>query len=244
MTRIVHSFGASVRGPLHKCEKHPNEDAWLRTNGRFGSLIVVCDGMGSKSNARVGAREACLAVREAVIRWDKADGASLSTLTDLIESLWQIRISPDEARDSATTCLFALARSEGEWVIGGIGDGLAAIKNGSNRLDVIIGDRGEGFGNVTTALGIRSHSDKWKVASYNPDDVDRAVILATDGVADDLIAEKLEAFVSWLIEEFKALSPTDRWRTLSRYLRNWPTPHHLDDKSLAVLFTSGYMGND
>jgi hypothetical protein len=60
-------------------------------------------------------------------------------------------------------------------------------------------------------------------------------VLATDGVADDLISEKLDAFCNWLVDDFLDLNPLKRWRRLQTELRNWPTPGHIDDKTLAVL---------
>lgn len=62
----VQWFGASVRGPLHQREKRLNEDAWKGISGSFGTAIIVSDGMGSKPNARMGARMACQAVKEAL----------------------------------------------------------------------------------------------------------------------------------------------------------------------------------
>ena len=62
------------------------------------------------------------------------------------------------------------------------------------------------------------------------------MVLATDGVADDLAPERLDEFTDWLANDIGRLSPpTARWRRLCRELRAWPVPHHLDDKTVAVL---------
>ncbi len=119
-----------MRGPLHRREGRPNEDAWPHATGAFGVLAVVCDGLGSKPNARVGSRAACLAVKEAVLRWSKADGAPLAYLPHLIEVLWRLRVYPLDPSSAATTCLLALASETGAWVLGGVGDGLALARTG------------------------------------------------------------------------------------------------------------------
>ncbi len=170
MTYQAYSFGAAVRGPLHSKEGRPNEDAWLRAKGPFGSLTVVCDGMGSKPNARVGSQAACAAVKEAVSHWSKADNAPVSYLSYLIEVLWRLRLYPMEPASAATTCLLALSTTRGSWIVGGVGDGLAFVRS-DGELQVVIGDRGNDFANETSGLG------------------------------------------------------------------DWPTPRHLDDKTLAVLCT-------
>ena len=92
MSRKCQSFGASVRGPLHKRNRELNQDAWLSSSGVFGSLIVVCDDLGSKPKSRLGAKAACHAVREAAIRWAKVDGAPLSYLSKLVNINWALRI--------------------------------------------------------------------------------------------------------------------------------------------------------
>lgn len=235
MLDTVVSYGASVRGPLHKKEGTPNEDAWHRGEGSFGKLVAVCDGMGSRSQARLGARAACLATREAVARWDKTCAAPLPYLVHLIELFWRLLIHPCSPSDAATTCLLALARPNGEWIVGGIGDGLAAVKTADAPVSVIIGDRREGFCNETVALGASPGMAAWQLAVVPPTQERRMAVLATDGVADDLIPEKLGDFCLWLADSFADLDPGDRWRRLVRELAAWPTPGHQDDKTLAVL---------
>jgi len=244
MKRTAISYGASVRGPLHYREGAPNQDAWLRTSGRFGSLIVVCDGMGSKTNARTGAQAACAAAREAVTRWSLVDDAPVSYLAHLIEVLWRLRVHPGEPGDAATTCLLAFVAASGQWVIGGVGDGLAATKTGKEPPVRVVGHRDSGFVNETSALGVSRGLPGWKLTVLPPTDDDRMVVLATDGVADDLIPEKLDAFCNWLVDDFLDLEPLMRWRRLRAELRDWPTPRHLDDKTVAVMSVPAASGEE
>lgn len=233
--RYTYSFGTSVRGPLHRLERRPNQDAWLHARGSFGVLVVVCDGLGSKPNARIGSRSACLAVKEAVQRWSKVEDAPLSYLPHLIEVLWRLRVHPLDPSTAATTCLLALASADGgAWILGGVGDGLALARTG-DELCTVVGSRGDGFSNETSGLGVSRGPRAWKLLELPPTEQDRIVVLATDGVSDDLVPEKLDGFCDWLVDSFKGLSPADRWRALGAELRAWPTPGHLDDKTLAVL---------
>lgn len=234
MAQHTYSFGASVRGPLHRIEGRPNEDAWLHARGSFGLLAVVCDGLGSRPNARAGARAACAAVKEAVSRWSRADGAPLSYLSHLVEVLWRLRLHPTLPDSAATTCLLALASINGRCIVGGVGDGLALVRTGA-ELRVIVGDRGNDFANETMGLGVSTGPRAWKLAEFLPTDTERVAVLATDGVADDLLPERLDGLCDWLIDSFKCLPPRERRNRLAAELRAWPTPGHLDDKTLAVV---------
>lgn len=231
----LHWFGASVTGPLHQQEGRPNEDAWLGISRNYGTLVVVADGMGSKPNARMGAKMACQAVKDALQPWGKADGAEPATLLRLIHLLWGLRILPAKGSDSATTCLFAVVLPSGKLLVAQLGDGMAAICLPDGNIEVLSNER-EGFSNQTTGLGVARSTTEWSVVTKPCLPPGASVLLATDGIADDLIRETLGEFMCFLTEEFGNLKPAQRWRALCRELQDWPTPKHLDDKTLAVLW--------
>jgi hypothetical protein len=156
-------------------------------------------------------------------------------LTHLVELFWRLRIYPIDPRDAATTCLLALACPDGTWVVGGIGDGLAAVLGNGQDVVQVLGNRGEAWGNETMALGMSVGARGWQMVVLPPSFGERVAVLATDGISDDIIPEKLEAFVRWLLGDFGPLDPRSRWRQLVSELKNWPTPKHLDDKTIAVL---------
>lgn len=223
-------FGASAVGPRHRAEGKPNEDSWLGARGAFGTLVVVSDGMGSRRDARRGARMACRAVLDAVRAWHKAGAHCLDDLLGRIEPLWCSLIAPAIARDCAATCLFALAHVRGQVHVAAIGDGVALLRT-RRGLEWVVGPRAAGFANETDALG---HSAPWTSRSF-PRAGGDVVVLATDGVADDLLPERIDGFVQWLMDDFAGMAPSERWRALQRELKEWPTPHHTDDKTLVVL---------
>ena len=65
-----------------------------------------------------------------------------------------------------------------------------------------------------------------------------AVLLATDGIADDLDSFRLGEFIHFVRSTYCPLAPAVRWRRLAYDLRNWPTPYHSDDKTLAFLWNN------
>jgi len=241
MERFLTSYGASVRGPLHQKEGTPNEDAWLRANGVFGSLVVVCDGLGSKTYARHGARSACKAVLEAIVIWTRVHEAPIIYLAHLIEVFWRLQIHPCQPKDAATTCLIAWMRQNGECVFGGIGDGLLAVRTGDDPIFCLFGERRDDFSSQTYALGSSRGLKAWRFHHLPPTPFERMMVLATDGVSDDLVPEKIDGFCKWVVDSFQNIDPAARWRRLATELRSWPTPKHLDDKTLAVLKISAEL---
>jgi serine/threonine protein phosphatase PrpC len=230
----VQLFGASVSGQLHRKMGIANQDAWLAVAERFGHLIVVCDGMGSRSESQHGARMACLAVREAVRYWAHLPDAPLSHLLRLVHVLWEMRVLPLDPSQCATTCLFALLTPTKRLIVAGLGDGIAMVRRPGQTLVNVIGPRST-FTNQTVALGLTKAPSGWSVQSWSDCMPGSAVMLATDGVADDLVEDKLDEFIEYLITKYLPMAGLPRWHALCRDLRDWPTPKHIDDKTIAML---------
>lgn len=231
----IQLFGASVRGPRNKREAKSNQDSCLRVRGAFGHLIVVCDGLGSRPASDLGARTACVAVRQAAGLWPGAGtAADPAHLVRLVEVLWRLRLAPRTPAECATTCMFALRESGGHLVLAGLGDGLAALRKSDRSVTTYGGRRGGDFGNETRALGAPHRVEDWWIAT-DPPGSGRAVVLTSDGVADDLEPARVGGFIEWLVGEIGQLRASVRTRRLRRELESWPVPHHVDDKTVAVL---------
>ena len=108
---------------------------------------------------------------------------------------------------------------------------MAVVRRADASTEWIVGPREVGFGSCTEALG---GGGTWQTLTlqWRAGDI---VVLATDGVADDLLEDRVGDFAHWLVDGFATLSPHRRWTALARELRSWPTPRHIDDKTVAVL---------
>lgn len=232
-------FGASVTGPAHREAGLANQDAWtagqFRTADRTGvQYLAVCDGLGSRPQAREGARAATRAARLAIRHWGSAAQASPGQLVRLVELLWRLEVSPYDPQTCATTCLLAAVQTTGDCsriTVATLGDGLAAYCE--NGAVTTVGGRGDGYANQTVALGTPHHMDAWTTRTWETG-ASFSLMLATDGVADDLQPAALPAFVNWL-ERVGRRAPRARGPTLRRALERWPVPGHSDDKTIAVL---------
>lgn len=227
-------MGASIRGPQHHSEGRPNQDAWLRSLTRGNALAVVCDGLGSRRHSGVGSRAACRAVADAVQYWSNVPNAPPELLLRLIHALWNVRVDQSGRGECATTCLFAVATKSGRLLLAQLGDGLIMLKTptGTRTLEPPT-DR---FGNATTGLGIAADVREWR-CHLEPNFTGTAsILLATDGVSDDLVPEKRAEFLDFLVTQYGSRPAAARARAIAKELRNWQTPRHRDDKTVAVLW--------
>lgn len=228
------AMGASVRGPEHRKDGRPNQDAWLSRLARGTALAVVCDGLGSRPHSAVGSRAACRAVADAVRHWADGRDAPPELLLRLIHALWNVRVHETGRDESATTCLFAVVTKDGRLLLAQLGDGLVMLKTPKGTMT--LEPPAERFGNATTGLGIASDVREWRL-HLEPNFTGAAsILLATDGVADDLLPEKRSDFLNFLVMNYGHRPATARTRAIAKQLRDWPTPRHRDDKTVAVLW--------
>lgn len=230
-------MGASVRGRAHLQARLPNQDAWHGRLLRSHGLVVVCDGLGSRAHSDRGAQSACIAVAVALQNWQRTPEADPQLLLRLIHALWNIRVGAHGRDACATTCLFAAVLGDGRIMLAQLGDGLVAIR--SDAGFVALPDQRKSFGNITTGLGVATDLRDWRLQVLPAVQGNVAILLATDGVADDLVPEQSGAFLDHLVGQYGAMPQAARSRALAATLRAWPTPLSNDDKTLAVLWNHG-----
>ncbi len=229
MIRVVAS---SVRGPAHIREGQLCQDAWFAVPDEGACFAAVSDGLGSRPEARKGARAAVLAARDAWRIWRRSPAGTAEDCLRLVEVIWRLRLQ-DLAPDSAsTTCLFYAEDGRGRALVAQLGDGLIARRNALGKVSPHPSDR-RGFG-FTQALGTAHRLADWSYSISNALAENEALVLATDGVSDDIEPGRLGDLASWVIEE---LGPVPNpGRELANELRNWPVPRHQDDKTLLLMW--------
>ena len=227
------SFGASVRGPEHIAIGKPNQDAWASFHHVWGDGIVISDGLGSKPLSDFGSHAACLAVARAVHASHKQTEIDHDSLFNQIKANWLSLIFPLEPYDCAATCLFAFRLGGGAILLGMLGDGLIAAVMADGSIMSLSEDKSQGFSNITVALSPSVSVKDWQQLSLLEEDC-IAVMLCTDGVADDL--DNVDGFVKGFIEAHCNLAVVSANRHIRKMLESWPTPKHSDDKTIACLF--------
>ena len=113
-----------------------------------------------------------------------------------------------------------------------LGDGLMARRTADGSVTVH-SSRSHDFG-LTHALGAPHTLADWSFALVEPLGAAELLVLATDGVSEDLEPGRIGDLAAWVADDLGVLPHPAR--ALARELRNWPVPHHRDDKTLLVMW--------
>lgn len=223
----IHS--ASVIGPGHISSGLPNQDAVLTRRWHKSWLAVVSDGMGSRPHSDIGSQCAVRAVLSAVqsLTFDVSD----KELIHLIYKQWLGLLDKTKPNDAVATCLIAWGLASGETRLLQLGDG--SIIYNANKKGVLV-ERDEGaFGNETTGLGISRKYSDWNCTTIKLENRQHSIALLTDGISDDIVDSN--DFLIYTGKKLKNMGHRYGKQWISRQLKDWPTPAHTDDKTIALI---------
>lgn len=226
------SWGAKARGGTHATTNMPCQDDWTSCHASWGDVVVVSDGMGSCKEAEFGANAACRAVVTAAKLFAQQTEALPHDLLALVYAHWRFFIAPYEPQDCRATCLFAL-HCQNKVFLAQLGDGMMILIRDQAKPAFVYEEKE--FANITTGLGEKHNPERWQILTI-PDSEINAVILATDGVADDLDPEKQSSFAQDLHNDLINTKERKRHRTLRKMLRKWANSSFSDDKTIACLY--------
>jgi serine/threonine protein phosphatase PrpC len=229
------SWGASIIGPMHIKNGIPNQDSWKARQYKWGNVLVVSDGLGSKPHSDHGSKAACLAVFEAAKTYQNNRQAKIPDILRLIHANWLVKVAPFSPSDCSATCLFAIQIDE-QITLGRLGDGLIAVYGESEKDCFILSDKKQdSFSNYTYSLHHEFKPNQWETVTIDSSSC-KAILLCTDGISDDLLPESEIKFTQEFVDEYRNIAPNMRAYKLKSMLSNWPVPCHSDDKTIAVLY--------
>jgi hypothetical protein len=153
-------------------------------------------------------------------------------LLERIKNNWLSNIRPLDPEDCSATCLFAVQFGDGLIHFGMLGDGLVAVIKTDGSIVSTTEDKDCSFSNITSTLSSNVSPKDWRYFSL-PEEGCIAVLLCTDGVADDL--DDVDGFVSGFLEGLFSVAKMTANRRTRQMLEKWPTPKHNDDKTIACL---------
>ena len=194
MVKFKH-LNVSVRGPDHIFNNNPNQDSSLIKILSIGLVVVVCDGMGSRSKADVGSKLACRAVVKVLSQLD-FDAEDKLVIKDIYQ-YWINSLGVIHPNHAVTTCLFAWVSHSGRIRTFQLGDGLI-VSSVEERKNKCLSEK-KTFGNITTGLGISNKFSDWKINQYAFNSGDY-IALMTDGISDDIVPGKELEFVQFVID--------------------------------------------
>lgn len=229
---MIRAAAATVIGPSHEAQGSQNQDALRLRGSQGGWFLAVADGLGSRPQSHVGSR---LAVRVAdrYLRGSLFERSPRDAIQEFYRA-WLTALPSNDPSSMATTILAASVREDGRCSVVQLGDGLVLYRS-RGVLGVLTGDRA-GFTNETAALGVTRSFGAWHHTSFVLSEPRDGVMLMTDGLADDLVPERLDGFFDRLIGVAAKRTRRNVKRWLSHQLRAWPTPLHADDKTVGLIF--------
>ena len=223
----IHS--AIIKGPKKKIL----QDALGIINQKYFNLFIVADGLGSSMHSDYGAKKAVVSVEKAVNQWRKLEKKGDKVLIKLIHFYWNLLIgdSSFDKKDCLTTCLFAYIDKIGKRIIlGQLGDGLLLFK--SNEKTVFVKSLDDY--NYTKSLGSSKSYSDWNIKNIDYDINNFIVLVATDGISEDLVENREGEFAESLVQELLKHKKNKRNNYLKQLLANWPTKFHTDDKTICI----------
>ncbi len=238
LDQLWNSWGATVIGPLHVKAGIPNQDSWMARRYKWGNVVVVSDGLGSKPHSDHGSKAACLAVFDAAKSFQNNPDADIVDILRLIHANWLVKIAQYSSSDCSATCLFAI-QIGGMINLGRLGDGMiAALGKTEDNHFLLSEDKQDSFSNYTNSLQQDFKPNQWETKTID-NTAYNAVVLCTDGISDDLLPEKQINFAQELCSTYANLKQKERRKDIKRWLNEWPVPGHSDDKTIACLFKKG-----
>ena len=222
---------ASVRGVLHEEGNIPNQDAYSVKRYKFGTILVVSDGLGSKKHSDIGSKAVGKAINKAVQIWNAYAERDIRLLLPLMVSIWNIEIFPFTQKECGATCLFAIISNDGHVYAGQLGDGNIYISI-DDELH-LVREKEDDFTNLTVCMGGFSSYSEWCLKDFIVENKPFGIVMMTDGVSETIVENKKTEFINLL---FRRLSECEnlakRNNLIYKILSEWNPVNAGDDRTL------------
>ena len=232
--KSVSYAGASTRGPGHKLSNTPNQDAWIFRELSWGFVGVVADGLGSHAYSQIGSKAVCRSVIKAINLWRKYPASPEELLLQLIHNIWQLELGSNDPSLCGTTCLFVCGiADQDKLVVGQLGDGIVYLQ--LDEASRVITNKTDEYTNLTSSIHNSKISD-WICESICIENRKIRLLLATDGISEDLIQSRINDFVDYVdCGAMEKKTQAEKNMFVKRMQIEWPTPMHSDDKTLLMI---------
>lgn len=215
-----------------KGDKPVNQDAIRTYEDSNLVILALADGLGSSRHSEVGSSLICRSiVREVKKAYNDHRGLSpVDVLKYWYSFVTNRGYSPI---DCQTTSSFVIINKDKKKVTtGAIGDSRIII-----RIDgKLIESEGEkDFLNETDCIG-GCHIPVYETSSFTYTDA-LEVVIASDGICDEIECGAEGAFIDYLEEKYRPISSCQRNRALNREVKSVFGNRNNDDKSIIALWT-------
>ena len=220
-----------MTGESHVRMGRGNEDAWRARESADGASVAVADGVGSAPQGRRGADAAVAAATAVAGRWLQhalpAESVPAAVTAEWLQQLEEVRLE-----DFSTTVLLGAVRADSAVLLAWLGDGLIRAQIGDAAWGSGLEEHGWG---ATPAMGTSVVDERWHVITGEGFGVGDGIVLATDGVSEDLDYPAIPALLAKVGAAVAREGAASVGRQLEDQLLQWRTPGCRDDRTLALL---------
>lgn len=221
------SGGISIMGSYHDV----NQDSFLSKSYKDGYIMVVSDGMGSKSLSHFGSKCICESVYDVISNYTlDLDVISFKDIIYACHEEWKKRLSEYDIKQCYATLLVAVIR-EKAIKAARLGDGFLAIY--ADRKVTCLYDKKENyFANETDCLKENLDREKIEIVEMEYSKFQGAVS-CTDGVEIGTMQEEdITGFTQEFVDEYSNKGKNEVIEEIESWLKDWPG---MDDKTLAFV---------
>lgn len=219
--------GISIMGSYHNI----NQDYFYTKSYKDGYIMVVSDGMGSKSHSHIGSKCICESVYDVIsnLKYD-LDCISFKDVLYFCHNEWKKRLYEYDITKCYATLLVVVLR-DGKLHAARLGDGFIAIY-ADNKVTCLYDKKEDFFVNETECLKEELDRAQIEVVEIKFNEF-RGVISCTDGIEIGTMKEnELSSFAKEFIEEYSIKEKDEIVSEIEPWVRSWPSS---DDKTLAFI---------
>ena len=219
--------GISIMGSYHNV----NQDSFLCKPYKDGYIMVVSDGMGSKSLSHLGSKCICECVYDVVSNYAfDLDVISFKDIIYACHEEWKKRLSDFDIKQCYATLLVAVIRKK-TIKAARLGDGFLAIY-ADGKVTCLYDKKENYFANETDCLKENLDREKIEIVKIEYSKYQGAVS-CTDGVEIGTMQEKdIIGFTQEFVDEYSNKEKEDVIEEIESWLEDWPG---IDDKTLVFV---------
>lgn len=221
------SGGISIKGSYHDV----NQDSYLCKPYKDGYVMVVSDGMGSKSLSHFGSKCICESVYDVVSNYTfDLDVISFKDIIYVCYDEWKKRLSDYEIKQCYATLLVAVIRKN-KISAARLGDGFLAVYT-DGKVTCLYDKKENYFANETDCLKEELDREKVEIVEIEYSEFQGAVS-CTDGVEIGTMQEEdISNFTREFVDEYSNQYRDEVIAEIETWLKDWPG---MDDKTLAFV---------
>lgn len=221
------SGGISIIGSYHDV----NQDSYLCKPYKDGYIMVVSDGMGSKSLSHFGSKCICESVYDVVSNYTfDLDVISFKDIIYACHEEWKKRLSNYEIKQCYATLLVAVIRKN-KISAARLGDGFLAVYT-DGKVTCLYDKKENYFANETDCLKEELDREKVEIVEIEYSEFQGAVS-CTDGVEIGTMQEDdISNFTREFVDEYSNQDRDEVIAEIETWLKDWPG---MDDKTLAFV---------